>query len=154
MLTLDSGLTMRALSPNNVVTEFYKCIPLIEKFLKRSEGESDLMSISKSVYEGYFQCWMIEEEGELVGVCITKVDRWVSYSALHIIGLGAKPGYWKIFRDAHKYLERLAREWDCDRLSVWTNRGWVRLFDNKGFTGEHGEVYKKKYEILHMKLNK
>ena len=149
MVELDSGLTLRALLKPG---EFSKAIPFIEMFLARSEGESSVETIRDNVFNNRYQCWFIEDGDEVVSVCITKIDEWISYKSLHILGLGALPGYWESFRDAHKWLEEWAKEIGCDRMSVWTNRAWLRLFQKADFTGINGEKYEEKYKVLHMKL--
>ena len=151
---LNNGYKIEALLPEMVFHHWQIVEPFIKQFLDKSEGESSVESIKQNVVAGNFHCFVISNKDEVIGVCIFKVDHFVGYSALHIIGLGGKKGFWKNFKEAHAWLERLAKEWNCDRISFWSSRGWSRLFGKFKFSGTNGENYEEVYKVMHMKLNK
>ena len=142
----------RLVHPDEVAVVWSALVPYVKQFLEHGQGESTVASILTNIMNFKFQCWVIELDGELKGVCITKLDHFIGYKALHILGLAGIG--WKSWKSVHGSVEDFARFHECDRITIWGRKGWKRLFDKSNFHGDRGETYEHMYDILHMKLNK
>ncbi len=126
-------------------------IPFVDRFLEESQGESTAATMLQHLCSGEYQCWVVMDYEEIKAVCITKIDTWASYKALHILGLTG--GEWISWAKLHHELEIFAKRVGCDRITMWGRKGWKRLFDKSDFKGQNGEKYEHMYDVLHMKLN-
>ena len=152
MVTLDSGLTLRVVHLQELDSQWGTISKYVQMFLEKGQGESSVESIRTRIEEGYAICWTIEDDGKIVGACVTEVIEFSLYKVLHIVGLSGDKQAWNSFRDAHYWLENLALEKGCSRISFFTSRGWEKLFKRVDFTGLNGEKYEEVYRVMNMKL--
>ena len=74
MVTLDSGLTLRVVHLQELDSQWGTISKYVQMFLEKGQGESSVETIRTRIEEGYAICWAIEDNGKIVGVCITAVS--------------------------------------------------------------------------------
>lgn len=145
-------MAVEFISKDNIPYVWTALVPFVERFIAESQGESTLRSMLHGLVSGDYQCFAVVEHDEIMAICVTKIDQWETYSALHVLGVSGNN--WPYWKDYHATLEDFARQVGCDRMSLWGRKGWKRMFDKHDFKGQHDEKYEEVYTVMHMKLKK
>ena len=136
------------LLPEEVLAQWPEIAPLVASFLDKGEGESTVFDIAQKCISMRYQCWTVREEGKLICLCITKIDTYPTFKALHIIGIAGKAmRSWQHF---HPELENFAKFNDCKRITQWGRTGWTKRLEQ--LEGQHGEKYKVIHTVMAMEL--
>lgn len=145
---------LKFIKPEDYPEVLHTYIPHMERFLKRSEGETSIHSLMKSIWNLHFQVWGITDmDDNPVGVVITKLDHWVGFTALHVLGVSSAPGVgWTSWMKHHDQLEAFARQNDATKITLWARPGWKRVWDRTNFIAQNGSKYRKKYDVMYLDL--
>ena len=138
----------KLLLPEEILTRWAEISPLRSRFLDHAHGEMTTFDIAQECINLRYQCWVVEEEGEIVCVVVTRIENYPRLNALHILGIaGSRMEHWKHF---HSTLENFAKKYNCTRISQWGRPGWVRML--KGIRGVNNEEYKVIHTVMAMEL--
>ena len=78
------------------------------------------------------QCWVLEDEDELVGVAITRILRYTKYSELVIVTT-TTDNWFEVGPRVLEDIEQFARDVDCKYTSLYGRKGWVRALKKYGY---------------------
>ena len=138
----------KLLLPEDILNRWAELSPLMSDFLNKGQGESTVFDIAQKCINLQYQCWVVDSDGELVCVCVTRIDEYPTFNSLHILGIaGVGLKEWKHF---HPTLENFAKINDCTRITQWGRQGWARML--KGLTGVNNEEYKVIHTVMAMEL--
>ena len=138
------------LKQSEVLSHWVLLEPYIQKFLDRGNGESTAFDIGQKAINNLYQVWVIQnEENNIVGVAVTKIDKYPQHNSLHILGLSGE--LWDEWKHLHNTcFEPFAKLHDCSEITMWGRKAWVRKL--KELQGSNGETYEEKHVIMSMKL--
>lgn len=138
------------LKPEEVLSHWVLLEPYINNFLNRGNGESTSFDIGNKAINNLYQVWVIQnEDNDIVGVAVTKIDTYPQYKALHILGLSGK--LWDEWKGLHNTcFEPFAKLHGCSEITMWGRKAWTKKL--KELQGSNGETYTEKHVIMSMKL--
>lgn len=116
-----------------------KIEPLIQESLEESK-----LYLDYSTTDIYFflcssemQCWIVEDQGDLVAVLITQILVFPQRKVLEVFAAaGTRMEEWLYM--VSDTIWAFAKERHCKGMRVYGRPGWARLFQNR-----YGEIYRR-----------
>ncbi|MGW8181338.1 MAG: hypothetical protein ACWGQW_21615 [bacterium] len=123
------------IQPEDVGYFWPMVMPLIERVLRKSNGEYLAVDIYERLLDGTMQLWLISEELDLLSVLVTEV---LTYPRKRICVMVLAAGEdLEALTGQLEVLEEWALSIGVDELRIAGRKGWKRVLESEGFYEPH-----------------
>ena len=130
----------RVLSHEELTDRWHEIKPFVDKSLVHGTGDMVAHDLLIECLKNVSQCWVMDdEEGNLLGVAITRIITHSRYNELVIVTTTIS-GWFDEGPEVLEDIEQFARDIGCKYTSVYGRKGWARALEKHG--------YKSPYTIL------
>ena len=122
----------RVISNGELADRWHEIKDYINEALVHGLGDVDALDLFTECFQNICQCWLVEEEDELIGVAITRVLRYKKYSELVIV-TATTDRWFEVGPRVLEDIEQFARDMGCKYTSLYGRKGWMRALKKYGY---------------------
>ncbi len=115
-----------AISKNDIDRAWRICSPLLDKSLRKGDGDYTLEDIKKGLKEGGFQLWAWAEEDRIICCGVTGIVIYPQKKVCAVMMVGGQGlRLWR--NEAQDIIADWARKNGCSDLEGYVRKGWLRV---------------------------
>ena len=122
----------RVISHEELADRWHEIKDYVNESLVHGLGDVSAHDLFIECLQNICQCWLVEEEDELIGVAITRILRYKKYSELVIVTTTTNK-WFEVGPTVLEDIEQFARDMDCKYTSLYGRKGWVRALKKYGY---------------------
>jgi hypothetical protein len=130
-------MNLQLITPEQALLNWPTISAQFSRARETGQGESSMVDYMTKILNMTAQCWVVLDEGNIVGAGLTEILHYTQHKTLHII-LFAGEDFEAQSKDFDKVVQ-FAKVNDCVAIEQWGRKGWARTLPK--YIPQFKEVY-------------